>query len=137
LEEDFTGRAWKVNVLTLDQAKTQAHEKKEARKEEAEDHLGDEFLAALTEFGNETTKTKLRNRLTWNSVKFNRVLARLEQRGVVKVVVKEIDIGSGAKRSADVVQKHDHRDHRDDHRDGIRPDGSAFGVGTIGTDVPI
>ena len=109
LDENFSGRQWRVKVLSLDEAKEQAKAIKDAQKEEKksrEDHkLMAKFMEALDGKGGSCTQRSLRDALGWGQPRFNRILDVLRKGGVVEIVPDTVTMGKGAQRTVETVRK--------------------------------
>lgn len=100
--DDFTGRGWGVDVISMAELKEVKQSKKEEKKLDDETALDAEFLAALANWSGEApSKTKFRTAaLGWTDQKFSRVAERLEQRGEIEWRQSTVTAGKGAKQVA-------------------------------------
>jgi hypothetical protein len=109
LDENFSGRKWGVEVLSLDEAREQAKAMKDGQKEEKrrrEDHkLMARFLEALDGKGGSCTKKQLRNTLGWGLDRLNRICDILLEGNVIEIVPDTVTAGKGANRTVEVVRK--------------------------------
>ena len=109
LDENFSGRKWGVEVLSLDEAREQAKAMKDGQKEEKrrrEDHkLMARFLEALDGKGGFCAKKQLRNTLGWGLDRLNRICDILLEGNVIEIVPDTVTAGKGAKHTVDTVRK--------------------------------
>jgi replicative DNA helicase len=109
LDENFSGRKWRVKVLSLTEAKEQAKAMKDVQKEEKksrEDHkLMAKFMEALEAKGSCCTKKQLRDALGWGLSRFSRILDLLLEGSLVEIVPDSITVGKGAQRPVEMVRK--------------------------------
>ena len=111
LEEDFTGRRWGVEIMSLDAANLEKNAQKEEAKNKKEEALDQQLLQQVDGQAEPMSKTAMRNSLGWADGKFGRVVARLVQAGVLEEAKAKVEIGSGAVRDATVLRR-PHPDHR-------------------------
>jgi hypothetical protein len=111
LDENFTGRRWGVEVLSLDAANAEKDAQKEEAKNRKEADLDQQLLQQVDRQAAPISKTALRNALGWDDKKFGRVVARLLHTGVLEEAKAKVEIGSGAVRDATVLRRPsvDHR----------------------------
>ncbi len=109
LDENFSGRKWRVKVLSLGEAKEQAKAMKDVQKEEKksqEDHkLMAKLMDALEGTGGSCTKKQLRNTLGWGLDRLNRICDILLEGNAIEIVPDTITAGNGAKRTVEMVRK--------------------------------
>ncbi len=104
-DDHFLGRFWDVKVLTLDKAKETKFDEREGVRREVyrkkSDHDKAEVLLAIDAeltMHDAATKTALRDRTGFNTVKLNETLIALTEAGLVEEIEFEKVIGNSAKR---------------------------------------
>ena len=105
LLDDFTGRIWKPTVMDLDEAKIKANLKKEKKKATVEDGYDAELLKALDDCGNVPTLNSVMKLLGWNPAKFDRVVNRLIDKGIVITEMQVVERKNGAKHKVQTVMR--------------------------------
>ena len=113
LEENFTGRRWSVNVLSLGdlelEKKSERLEKDHVKQTEEEAKL----LVILDETIKEPiSKTQVKTRLGWRDEKFRLVVANLIQDGAIEEAEGQVTVGKGAIRKVIILKRKPEKDHR-------------------------
>lgn len=109
LQDDFSGRIWKTDVLDLNELKARRNQEKEERKADADSDLEKDFLRELDRSTEPPSQSGLRKRLGWYEGKFTRVLHRLLEQGAIEEFQGAITAGKGASKPATVLRRKDHR----------------------------
>ena len=84
LRDDFSGRIWNAEVMNLDEIRVRKIMQKEIEEDRSYTELEKDFLRELDACKEPPSQSKLRKVLGWRDSKFDRVLARLRQQGVVE-----------------------------------------------------
>ncbi len=105
LQDDFTGRVWKPEVLTIQEAKEKANLKQVAKKEVGDAALEQVLLSKLDQFDEQPTKSKLNTSLGWRPDKFSRIMSKLMSRGVIVFDSAAVTCGQGARRTVEVIRR--------------------------------
>lgn len=113
LQEDFSGRIWKTEVMDLDQVKVKKNMERivlnEEKRQDRDSELEKYILEELDRCTEPPSETGLRKRLGWYEGKFARVLQRLLDRGVIEEFDGAVTAGKGASKAAKVLRRSDHR----------------------------
>jgi hypothetical protein len=84
LQDNFSGRIWKAEVMDLDEIRVRKNKQKEIEEDRSYAELEKSFLRELDACNEPPSQSKLRKILGWRDSKLDRVLARLCQQGVVE-----------------------------------------------------
>ena len=103
MKEDFTGRTWDIDILNMDEVKEKKNEEREHKATVALDDLAGLMMKKLDACETPPAKTQLRDKLAWNSQKFNKVLTKLLDDKVLALVDGEIEVGNGARRKTKLI----------------------------------
>jgi hypothetical protein len=108
LDDDFGGRQWKAEVMTLAEAKEQKKVMSELQQKEKKDQAdvreGKELLKLLCKHTGEYSVSKTQSDLGWFKPKFQRILNRLENAGWIELYEGCSAGGHGAAQSAKVAK---------------------------------
>jgi hypothetical protein len=108
INDDFGGRQWNAQVMTLAEAKQQkkqiAESQKKEKKEQNDVSEGREILKYLCKHQGEYSVRKTLNDLGWNKTKFRRVLNLLEGYGWIELKEGSSTGGHGASQNAQIAK---------------------------------